>query len=85
MFIRNITRIARSSRGLATHAPSTSSMLPAVLHLKTGQSFKGRSFGAPRSIFGETVFSTSITSCVYTRNIAQFVTMTHVRIQTPNL
>jgi carbamoyl-phosphate synthase small subunit len=36
--------------------------LPAVLHLKTGQSFVGRSFGAPISIFGETVFSTSITS-----------------------
>ena len=85
MFIRNITRIARSSRGLATHAPSTSSMLPAVLHLKTGQSFKGRSFGAPRSIFGETVFSTSITSCAYNHHIARSTAMTNVRIQTPNL
>lgn len=35
---------------------------PATLHLKSGQSFKGRSFGAPRSTFGETVFSTAITS-----------------------
>ena len=40
-------------------------MAPAVLHLKTGQSFVGRSFGAPTSVFGETVFSTSITSCMY--------------------
>ncbi|KAM5533341.1 hypothetical protein V8D89_013015 [Ganoderma adspersum] len=61
MLARNFTRIARLSRGLATHA-TASTPLPAVLHLKTGQSFHGRSFGAPRSIFGETVFSTSITS-----------------------
>ncbi|GAA5852845.1 hypothetical protein JCM8547_004703 [Rhodosporidiobolus lusitaniae] len=36
--------------------------LPATLHLKTGQSFTGRSFGAPVSRYGESVFSTSITS-----------------------
>ncbi|KWU44472.1 carbamoyl-phosphate synthase [Rhodotorula sp. JG-1b] len=36
--------------------------LPATLHLKTGESFTGRSFGAPVSRFGESVFSTSITS-----------------------
>ncbi|KDQ21513.1 hypothetical protein BOTBODRAFT_99860 [Botryobasidium botryosum FD-172 SS1] len=43
--------------------PATSdSTIPAVLHLKTGQSFTGRNFGAPKSVFGETVFSTSITS-----------------------
>lgn len=36
--------------------------VPAILRLKTGQSFAGRSFGANKSIFGETVFSTSITS-----------------------
>ncbi|KAI6045998.1 carbamoyl-phosphate synthase [Pisolithus marmoratus] len=48
-------------RGFATHA-GPHATLPAVLHLKTGQSFFGRSFGAPKSIFGETVFSTSITS-----------------------
>jgi len=35
---------------------------PAALHLKTGQIFRGTSFGAPVSVFGETVFSTSITS-----------------------
>jgi len=35
---------------------------PAALHLQSGQVFKGRSFGAPQSAFGETVFSTSITS-----------------------
>lgn len=59
-----ISRIIRSPtllRGFATHAGSNAT-LPAVLHLKTGQSFVGRSFGAPKSIFGETVFSTSITS-----------------------
>ncbi|PVF97285.1 small subunit of carbamoyl phosphate synthase [Serendipita vermifera] len=58
-----------TTRGLATHAPYTASSgasrntsIPAVLHLKTGQSFTGKSFGSPKSIFGETVFSTSITS-----------------------
>lgn len=61
MLARTIIRTARLSRGFATHANNTS--LPAVLHLKTGQSFQGRSFGAPKSIYGETVFSTSITSC----------------------
>ncbi|KIO18824.1 hypothetical protein M407DRAFT_83519 [Tulasnella calospora MUT 4182] len=49
-------------RGLATHIPLAGSSVPAVLHLKSGQSFTGRSFGAQKSIFGETVFSTSITS-----------------------
>ncbi|EIM82738.1 carbamoyl-phosphate synthase [Stereum hirsutum FP-91666 SS1] len=61
MFARPFFRIARLNRGFATHA-GPNAALPAVLHLKTGQSFTGRSFGAPRSIFGETVFSTSITS-----------------------
>lgn len=59
-----ISCIIRSSalyRGFATHA-GPHATLPAVLHFKTGQSFFGRSFGAPKSIFGETVFSTSITS-----------------------
>ena len=50
------------SRGLAIHAPNLSA-IPAALHLKSGQTFHGRSFGAPKSIYGETVFSTSITSC----------------------
>jgi len=51
----------RNVRTYATHiAPRGAS---AVLHLKTGQSFAGKSFGAPKSVFGETVFSTSITSC----------------------
>ncbi|KAF8757208.1 Carbamoyl-phosphate synthase small chain [Rhizoctonia solani] len=54
-----ITPLYNLNRSYATHA---NGYLPAVLHLKTGQSFKGQSFGAPRSIFGETVFSTSITS-----------------------
>ncbi|KAK0519754.1 Multifunctional pyrimidine synthesis protein CAD [Tilletia horrida] len=47
-----------------TQAPPSQ---PATLHLKTGQKFPGRSFGAPRSIFGETVFTTSITS--YTESL----------------
>lgn len=59
--IRPIFLIPRLYRGFSTHANS-SSPIPATLHLKTGQSFAGRSFGAPRSIYGETVFSTSITS-----------------------
>ena len=60
--IRPLFHIPRIYRGFSTHANS-SSPIPATLHLKTGQSFAGRSFGAPRSIYGETVFSTSITSC----------------------
>ncbi|KAH9830840.1 carbamoyl phosphate synthase small subunit [Rhodofomes roseus] len=63
MFARTITRVPRFYRGLATHANiQGNTSIPAALHLKTGQSFKGRSFGAPCSVFGETVFSTSITS-----------------------
>ncbi|KAH9962074.1 hypothetical protein BGW80DRAFT_1463611 [Lactifluus volemus] len=61
MIARPIFRISRIYRGFATHAASPES-IPAVLHFKTGQSFTGRSFGTPRSIYGETVFSTSITS-----------------------
>jgi len=61
MIARTLIRSQRFARAFATHAgPNTA--LPAVLHLKTGQSFHGRSFGAPKSTFGETVFSTSITS-----------------------
>ncbi|KDR75751.1 hypothetical protein GALMADRAFT_68234 [Galerina marginata CBS 339.88] len=61
MFVRYIIRVPQLSRGLATHAGPVHAV-PAALHLKSGQSFHGKSFGAPRSIFGETVFSTSITS-----------------------
>ncbi|KAF9049868.1 carbamoyl-phosphate synthase [Panaeolus papilionaceus] len=61
MFIRHIIRVPALYRGLATHAGPAFST-PATLHLKTGQSFYGKSFGVPKSIFGETVFSTSITS-----------------------
>ncbi|KAJ7076354.1 carbamoyl-phosphate synthase [Mycena belliarum] len=62
MFTRWVVRtLPRFSKGLATHAGPPVAV-PAVLHLKTGHSFHGRSFGAPRSMFGETVFSTSITS-----------------------
>jgi len=53
------SRLPKFARGLALHSAQVT---PAALHLKTGQTFHGRSFGAPRSVFGETVFSTSITS-----------------------
>ena len=62
MITRPIFRTSLTYRHFSSHARSSRS-IPAVLHLKTGQSFTGSSFGAPRSIFGETVFSTSITSC----------------------
>jgi len=61
MFARYIIRIPQLSRRLATHVNPVLAT-PATLHLKSGQSFHGKSFGAPKSIFGETVFSTSITS-----------------------
>jgi carbamoyl-phosphate synthase small subunit len=61
MFARHFIRLPQLYRGFATHAGS-SFVAPATLHLKTGQSFHGKSFGAPKSIYGETVFSTSITS-----------------------
>jgi len=61
MFGRRVLNLPRLVRGLATHSDSLSG-IPAALHLKTGQTFHGKSFGAPKSIFGETVFSTSITS-----------------------
>jgi carbamoyl-phosphate synthase small subunit len=63
--LRNARPCTRSlSRCYATVQPQlvASDGQPAALHLKTGQVFKGTSFGAPRSAFGETVFSTSITS-----------------------
>lgn len=67
---RVLLLVARgATRGFATHSTSVPyvarTAAPAVLHLKTGQSFTGRAFGSPKSIFGETVFSTSITSCQY--------------------
>src|SRR5258707_2973027 len=62
MITRPIFRASFTYRSFSSHARS-STTIPAALHLKTGQSFTGCSFGAPRSIFGETVFSTSITSC----------------------
>ncbi|KAJ3910288.1 carbamoyl-phosphate synthase [Lentinula edodes] len=58
---RKLIYFPRLARGLATTSGS-SILPPATLHLKSGQSFLGRSFGAPKSIYGETVFSTSITS-----------------------
>ncbi|WVQ84099.1 carbamoyl-phosphate synthase, small subunit [Cryptococcus sp. DSM 104549] len=55
------------SRTLATPAsslftPVLPAKIPAALHLKSGQSYYGENFGSENSKFGETVFSTSITS-----------------------
>ncbi|TCD63042.1 Multifunctional pyrimidine synthesis protein CAD [Steccherinum ochraceum] len=61
MFFRTFSSVPRLSRSLATHA-NLNTRIPAVLHLKTGESFAGSSFGALTSTYGETVFSTSITS-----------------------
>ena len=72
----------RLSRGLATHAPNPFP-IPAALHLKSGQSFHGRSFGTPKSIYGETVFSTSITSCEFFF-LSSMLNLTSILLQTPN-
>lgn len=55
--LRKVFQSTRCYTSIANSGP------PGVLHLKTGQSFRGKAFGAPVSVFGETVFSTSITSC----------------------
>lgn len=44
------------------YTPILPAKIPAALHLKSGQSYYGSSFGSENSKFGETVFSTSITS-----------------------
>lgn len=61
MLARYVSRLPSLVRGLATQSNPICN-IPAALHLKTGQSFSGKSFGATKSVFGETVFSTSITS-----------------------
>lgn len=61
---RSLATIAGSGPITYTEAPAPQ---PATLHLKSGHSFTGRSFGAPRSVFGETVFTTAITS--YTESL----------------
>ncbi|CAO1621943.1 unnamed protein product [Jaminaea pallidilutea] len=61
------------ARGLATAAPPVTwtpapASKPATLHLKSGHSWSGKSFGAPvPKRFGEVVFTTSITS--YTESL----------------
>ncbi|WFC95497.1 carbamoyl-phosphate synthase (glutamine-hydrolyzing) [Malassezia brasiliensis] len=54
-------RWVAAQRTLTTWSPAPTPQ-PAVLRLKTGQTFPGRSFGAQHSVFGETVFTTAITS-----------------------
>ncbi|RXK39062.1 carbamoyl-phosphate synthase, small subunit [Tremella mesenterica] len=54
--------IPLSNKETALLTPILPPKIPAVLHLKTGQSYAGHNFGGTNSKFGETVFSTSITS-----------------------
>jgi carbamoyl-phosphate synthase small subunit len=87
----SVSALARASprnarRCLATHATTThvptahDPQRPATLHLKSGEAFSGKAFGAPLSRFGEAVFSTSITS--YTESMtdpsyrSQFIVFT---------
>jgi carbamoyl-phosphate synthase small subunit len=65
---RTVASPSAFKRSLATAAPPTlAKTIPATLHLQSGQSFTGTSFGSQKSIWGETVFSTSITSCESSR------------------
>lgn len=61
------------------YTPVLPAKIPAALHLKSGQSYFGSSFGSENSKFGETVFSTSITSCKYiafmAKRMLQMLTM----------
>jgi hypothetical protein len=60
-----------SVRSLATPTATPASLFtpilpqsdPAALHFVSGQTYEGKRFGANKSAWGETVFSTSITSC----------------------
>lgn len=61
--VRPSTRaLATPSTPLPLYTPVLPPHDPAALHLITGQTYNGQAFGAKRSVFGETVFSTSITS-----------------------
>lgn len=60
---RGLATTSRLPGVVANHVPTTHDPnAPATLHLKTGEKFTGKAFGAPTSRFGESVFSTSITS-----------------------
>lgn len=61
-FLRPTFIFRTGAKSVRCYASIANNGPPAVLHLKTGQSFAGKAFGAPVSAFGETVFSTSITS-----------------------
>lgn len=58
-----VRNLASPSTPKALYTPVLPPHDPAALHLKSGQTYEGQAFGAKRSVFGETVFSTSITSC----------------------
>lgn len=65
--VRVQTRWLATSKPPITYTPAPASQ-PATLHLKSGHAFSGKSFGAPVAArFGETVFTTSITS--YTESL----------------
>ncbi|WFD32040.1 carbamoyl-phosphate synthase (glutamine-hydrolyzing) [Malassezia sp. CBS 17886] len=59
--------LARGAVRSVTTSSEAPASQPAVLRLRTGEVFEGHSFGAPHSVFGETVFTTSITS--YTESL----------------
>ena len=66
--LRSANPVLKGTRSLAT--PVNTNLLthvlppkmPAALHMKTGETYNGQAFGGSNSKFGETVFSTSITS-----------------------
>ena len=65
---RGLASAVKPPPGGGTFTQSVSpAPVPSTLHLKSGHSFVGQSFGAPRTQFGEVVFTTSITS--YTESL----------------
>lgn len=82
--VRSYATVSSLFGGWSDKAPkqpaSFKSEIPATLHLKSGHSFTGTSFGSTEAKFGETVFSTSITS--YTESMtdpsysSQFIVFT---------
>lgn len=57
---RPVPMVAGTPPAVPTAQTNSSENLPASLKLKTGQIFTGTSFGAPKSVFGEAVFTTSL-------------------------
>jgi carbamoyl-phosphate synthase small subunit len=57
---RPIPMVAGTPPAVPTAQLNSSENLPASLKLKSGQIITGTSFGAPKSVFGEAVFTTSL-------------------------